>query len=86
MEADLPQMHTDGVKVKQLEDRVDDLQSELNVKSAEIEKLKNENKMLVNKCSQLKEKEGIKEKKQSSSSLNYDTEVCMYMIIVHAYK
>ena len=44
------------VRVKELEIDVDELRSELAVKSAEIEKLRNENKTLKDKYIQLKGK------------------------------
>ena len=50
-EADLP---ATGIKIKQLENTIDELQSELEVKSREIEKLKNDKIALINMCSQLK--------------------------------
>ena len=47
-------MPATGIKIKQLENTIDDLQSELEVKSREIEKLRNDNKALINRCGQLK--------------------------------
>ena len=52
----------DSVRVKELENRVDQLQSELEVKSKAMEGLRNEKKSLINKYTQLKEKDSLKEK------------------------
>ena len=61
METGLSPMHTEEIKATTLETRLDDLQSELELKSKEIDRLKNENKTLVNKYIQLKDKEGLRE-------------------------
>lgn len=58
LKPDLPLV---DVKVKELETTVDGLQSELAVKSTEMEKLKNENKTLTNKYVQLKRKLNVNE-------------------------
>ena len=71
LEADLP---AKDVKIKELENTVDELQSELEVKSREIDKLRNENKTLYYQQKEskrlnekdsgmyLEEKEGPKER------------------------
>ena len=71
MEADLAPVHTR---------EKDDLQSELELKSKENDRLKNENKMLIDQNSQLKVKESLKEKEEGSNLLEYNTEVqCMLL-------
>ena len=52
LEADLP---SKDVKIKQLENTIEELQSELEMKSREIDKLKKDNKTLVNKYFHQKE-------------------------------
>ena len=56
LKPDLPPV---DVKVKKLEASIDELQSELLVKSTEMDKLKNEYKLLTNKHVQLKRKLNI---------------------------
>ena len=59
LEADLP---AKDVKIKELKNTVDELQSELEVKSREIDKLRNENKTLINRYIQQKESKRLNEK------------------------
>ena len=73
-----------SLKIKELETIVDDLQSELAVKSKEMDTIRNENKSLMEKCVQLKRKHNLKEDNSGmfpqpsvlDSSLEYDPEVC----------
>ena len=71
------------IRVKELEATVDEKQSELAMKSSEMEKLKNENKSLTAKYVQLKRKHNLTEDdsamvSQSTTldSLEQDPEVC----------
>ena len=52
---------SENVRVKELETAVDDLQSELEVKSKDMDTLKNENKAVRDKLIQLKRKHDQKE-------------------------
>ena len=47
--------------MKQLEDIVDELQSKLNMKSKEIDQLKDDKKVLINRCIQLRENKDLNE-------------------------
>ena len=76
LKPDLPPV---DVRVKGLEAVVDELRSELAVKSAEMDKLKNKNKTLTNKYVQLKRKLNKNEEDPSQTtvldSLEQDPEV-----------
>ena len=83
---DLPPV---DVRVKELETVVDELRSELEVKSREMDKLKNENKTLTNKYVQLKRKLNVNEDDPAMASqttvldsLEQDPEVYTYIICV----
>ena len=85
LKPDLPPV---DVRVKELETAVDELRSELAVKSTEMDKLKNENKTLTNKYVQLKRKLNVTEEDPAMAShttvldsLEQDPEVCIYSII-----
>ena len=52
---------SENVRVKELETAVDELQSELEVKSRNMDTLRNENKAVRDKLFQLKRKHGQKE-------------------------
>ena len=59
-----------NVRINELETVVDELQSELEVKSKEMNTLKNENKVIMDKYVQLKQKHDLKE--DDSVKGNYD--------------
>ena len=73
-----------SIKMKELETIVDDLRSELEVKSKDMDTLKNEKKSVMDKYVQLKRKHNLKEDDSGmypqpsvlDSSLEYDPEVC----------
>ena len=72
LKADLPNTN---VKMKELENDVNELRSELDIKSREIQKLRDENKVLINKCIQQKNKDlnesGLEMISQSSLHDNF---------------
>lgn len=63
-------MPTVDIKVKQLEKSVDELQSELEVKLREIDKLRYENKTLISKYIQLKGKDSTSVKEKDSTEFS----------------
>ena len=73
LKADLPL--TMDMRVKELESTVEELQSELTVKSTEMDRLKNESKLLVAKFCQSKYQSNVNEDNsaQSSESTIVDT-------------
>ena len=80
LKPDLPPV---DVRVKELETTIDELRSELAVKSTEMDKLRNEHKSLTNKYVQLKRKLNVNEDDSAMASqatvldsLEQDPEVC----------
>ena len=67
-----------NVKMKQLEDVVDELQSKLDMKSKEIDQLKDDKKVLINRCIQLRENDlnesGLEMISQSSVHDDFSSE------------
>ena len=87
LKPDLPPV---DVKVKKLETSIDELRSELAMKSIGMNKLKNENKSLTDKCYQLKRELNVNDNDSGMASqatvldsLEQDPEVCI--IAVHRY-
>ena len=87
LKPDLPPV---DVKVKGLETTIDDLRSELTVKSTEMDKLKNEYKSLTNKYVQLKRKlnvndddSGMASQATVLDSLEQDPEVCIIVVGIY---
>ena len=65
LKLDLPPV---DVRVKELETTIDELQSELAVRSTEMDKLRNEKKSLTNKYVQLKRKLNVNEDDSTMAS------------------
>ena len=72
----------ENVRVKELETAVDDLQSELEVRSKHMDTLKNENKAIMEKLIQLKREHNQKEddsamlsQPTASDSLEYEVSI-----------
>ena len=70
LEADLP---SKDVKIKQLENTIEELQSELEMKSREIDKLKKDNKTIINKYFHQKENKTSNEEDSPKPSVHDDT-------------
>ena len=81
MQADLSEKH---IRIKQLENDINGLQSEFDTKLKEIGNLQGEHQMVLKQYRQLKEKENLKVKDSGMfseysvpDSLQYDPKVCV---------
>ena len=66
-------------RVKELETTVNELHSELEMKSKAIEQLKNETKSVMDKCVQLKAKRNLIQDEPISQKNEHEAEVVSYI-------